>query len=93
MLQHPPEAGAPATDECPDCGTVVGVLDERNGKPRRYAVDPATGRHGEVMPLLYEGSKLAFLRPVDGGVEWTAGLDTLMPCDRDGAPLTAENAP
>jgi hypothetical protein len=43
MAQHPPEAGAPATRECTDCGTVVGLLDGRAGAPQpRNATEYAT---------------------------------------------------
>jgi hypothetical protein len=28
MLEHP-QAGTPATNQCPECGTIIGVLDDR----------------------------------------------------------------
>lgn len=37
MAQHPPEAGAPATRQCPDCGTLVGVADVRSAAPEPTA--------------------------------------------------------
>lgn len=59
-------------------------------RPKCYAIDPATGRHGVLAPPLYEGSRVAWLRPVEGGTEWTVDVETVVPCDRDGNPLPAE---
>jgi hypothetical protein len=93
MLKHPPEVGTPATRTCPECGTLVGVVDDRDGRQRRYARD-AEGRVGEIMPsaiperLLAPGARrIVNLRPVDGGVEWATDADNLTPCDRDGREL------
>lgn len=55
---------------------------------RAYARDRVTGRHGQLMPPLYPGSRVAFLRPVDGGLEWTTDVNNLIPCDAEGRELS-----
>lgn len=92
--EHPAE---PAVRDCPVCGRTVVAYDTRPSNQegpsvseKSYARDRATGRHGQVMPPLYPGTRVAFLRPVQGGQEWTTDVDSLEPCDFDGNPLAAE---
>lgn len=96
--EHP---AGPAVRHCPTCGRDVVAYDirpsdrqeaETVSEPKKYTRDRATGRYGRLMPELYPGSRLAFLRPVDGGVEWTTDVDNLDPCDADGRPLDAKPA-
>lgn len=93
--QHPAE---PAFRHCPVCGRHVVAYDTRPSdqeaqaamsEPKQYARDRVSGRHGQLMPPLYPESRLRFLRPVDGGVEWTTDVDNLVPCGRDGRELSA----
>jgi hypothetical protein len=96
LAQEPAE---PAFRHCPTCGRDVVAYDIRPSdlqeaqtvpEPRKYARDRTTGHYGRLAPPLYEGSQVAWLRPIEGGVEESVNINNLDPCDAGGNPLPAE---